>query len=67
MFVDPTVENAERLLTALRQFFGGAHLGLDDLIRSEEAADRPQDRADLAVLRKARSRRDDGGARPPHS
>lgn len=122
VFVEPTVENAERLLTALRHFFGGADLGytvddiveprwvlqigvppvridllssvsgltdfaavwgaraharfgaveceflgLDDLIRAKEAADRPQDRADLAVLRKARSRKADGGTRSPGS
>lgn len=36
-------------------------LGLDALIRSKEAADRPQDRADLAVLRKARARRESQG------
>jgi len=34
------------------------YLGLDALIRAEEAADRPQDRADLVVLRKARARRE---------
>jgi hypothetical protein len=31
-------------------------LGLDDLIRAKEAADRPQDWADLVVLRKAKKR-----------
>ena len=37
--------------------FGGVrahYLGLDDLIRAKEAADRPQDRADVRVLRQAR-------------
>ena len=118
VFVEPSAENAERLLKALRDFFGGADLGYtiedileprwvlqigvppvridllsavtgisdfrsvwaarvharfgtvdceflgsDDLIRSKEAADRPQDRADLVVLRKARARRK---PQPPH-
>lgn len=112
VFVDPTEDNARRLLEALRAFFGGVdlgysiqdvldpkwvlqlgvppvridilteltgldgftaawearvdarfadvachYLGLDELIRAKQAADRPQDRADLVVLRKARARR----------
>lgn len=32
------------------------YLGLDDLIHAKEAADRPQDRADLVALRKAKAR-----------
>lgn len=36
------------------------YLGLDDLIRAKEAADRPQDRADVVVLRKAKARRATG-------
>ncbi len=32
------------------------YLGLDDLIRAKEAADRAQDRADLRVLRRVRRR-----------
>jgi len=33
LYVEPTAENAERLLTAIRDFFGGADLGftVDDL------------------------------------
>jgi hypothetical protein len=33
------------------------YLGLEDLIAAKEAADRPQDRADVAALRKSRVRR----------
>jgi hypothetical protein len=39
------------------------YLGLEDLIRAKDAADRPQDRADLRVLRRARPTR----RRPPRS
>jgi predicted nucleotidyltransferase len=109
ILVDPTAENAHRVLAALREFFGGAdlnytvedlidpqwiiqlgvapvridllseipgfanfegawknrvdaqfgavkahYLGLDDLIQAKEAAGRPQDRADVRVLRRAK-------------
>lgn len=112
IWVEPTRENARRLLAAVAAFFGGAdlgyseedvvdprwvlqlgvapiridlisevsglgsfdaawqcrvdarfgavdcrYLGLDELILAKQAADRPQDRADLVVLRKARDRR----------
>jgi hypothetical protein len=108
ILVDPTPENARKVLAALREFFGGAdlnftvedvmdpdciiqlgiapvridllsaipgcpdfsaawgrraearfgdvptgYLGLTDLIRNKESADRPQDRADTVVLRRA--------------
>ncbi len=35
------------------------YLGLDDLIAAKEATDRPQDRADVASLRKKRTRKKD--------
>jgi len=110
VWLDPTPENAQRALAALRSFFGGAdlgytvadltdrrwiiqlgvapvridliaqlsgcasfetawanrveatfgpvkayYLGLDDLIRAKESAGRPQDRADVRVLRRAKA------------
>ena len=39
------------------------YLGIDDLIAAKEAADRPQDRADVRVLRKAIERRKAGKRR----
>lgn len=111
ILIEATPENARKVLTALRDFFGGAdigykigdltdpcwiiqlgvapiridlvsaipglpdfatawrsrvdgrfgsvaahYLGLDDLIAAKIAADRPQDRADVRVLRRAKGR-----------
>jgi hypothetical protein len=44
------------------------YLGREDLIRTKEAVDRPQDRADIRVLQRARgqpgAKRHSGGSRP---
>jgi hypothetical protein len=44
------------------------YLGREDLIRTKEAVDRPQDRADIRVLQRARgqpsAKRRSGGSRP---
>lgn len=118
ILLDPTHDNAHKVLAALRDFFGGAdlgytlddltdpqwiiqlgvapnridlvvgipglpafetawknrvtarfgsvtanYLGLADLIRAKQAADRPQDRADLRVLRRAKGRTPPGRPR----
>jgi len=109
ILIEPTADNARKVLDALRDFFGGAdlgytvedlsapdwiiqlgvapvridllneilgfsrfedawknrvaghfgtvatyYLGLEDLIHAKEAADRPQDRADVRVLRRVK-------------
>ena len=55
VFIEATHDNAERTLSAIREFFGGsdASLSVADLIRENETAAREQDRADAAKLRKA--------------
>jgi predicted nucleotidyltransferase len=110
LLIDPTPDNAQKTLSALKDFFGGAtlgytpqdlidpgfiiqlgiapvridllseipgipsfekawenrinsqfgpvptyYIGLDDLLCAKEAAGRPQDRADLRILQRARS------------